>query len=109
MTVDLERVAALFMLHAIQEWGQSETERIQAVQAALDAAGFDARATCGPVFGRIWPKGCEGKDAELATLWLLALTDTMQRGEFNAEKRHVLNAIKARRAEEGRSECTPNI
>ncbi len=78
-----------FVLQGIQEWGQSEANRIAAVQGVLDAAGFDAKAICWPVFGGIWGKQCEGPDGEAATRWLQNLTDTMQRGEFNEEAAHV--------------------
>ena len=60
MDTAYERIATRFMLEAIQDWGQTEEERRQAVQNLLDAAGFDAKAIKGPVFGGIWPKPCTG-------------------------------------------------
>ena len=86
-------VGVVFVLNAIQEWGQSREDRIKAVQDVLDAAGFDAKATCWPAFGSLWPRPCEGLDGEAATTWLAELTSTMPRGEFNTEARHVTAAI----------------
>lgn len=99
------RVANNFMLDAIQEWGQPEEKRIAAVQAVVDAAGFNARATCFPVFGGIWPRGCEGPDGEAATQWLKNLTTKLKRGEYNSEVRQIVEAIDART----RSECQGNM
>jgi hypothetical protein len=87
-----------FVLRAIQEWGQADEERIKAVQGVLDAAGFDAKATCWPVFGGIWPKPAEGPQGEAASAWLRELTDTMERGHYEDEVEHVERAIQARRA-----------
>lgn len=91
-------VATTFVLRAIQDWGQSEAERIAATQAVLDAAGFKATAACGPVFGGIWPKPCTGPDAERAMEWLQKLTDQMPRGRFQDEEAHVAERIKAAKA-----------
>ena len=91
-------IAERFVLQAIQEWGQSKAERIAAVQAVLDAAGFKADAQGWPVFGGIWNKPCTGPDGEAASAWLKNLTDTMQRGDFNDEVRHVAALIEVRRA-----------
>ena len=92
------RTASLFMLSAVQEWGQPDEERVAAVQDVLDEAGFDATATTWPVFGAIWKLPCEGKDGAEATVWLKTLTDTMPRGEFNAEVDHVQRFIDERKA-----------
>lgn len=92
-----DRTANIFMLQAIQEWGQSESERLSAVQELLNAAGFDAVATCWPVFGGIWQKTCTGKDGEEATTWLQALTDNLKRGEYNSEVDQIEQAVKKRR------------
>lgn len=92
-----DRAASTFILRAIQDWGQSETEGIAAVQAVLDAAGFKATATCRPVFGGIWPKGCTGQDGGSATAWLKNLTDTMNRGRFEDERDHVSSEIEKRK------------
>jgi len=89
----VNRIATSFVLHAIQEWGQSTEKRIAAVQAVLDAVGFDARATCAPVFGGIWPKPCEGIDGFAASEWLKDLTRTMKRGHFEDEVAHVEHYI----------------
>ena len=91
----MSRTAKNFILQGIQDWGQSDAQRIAAVQAVLDDAGFKATATCGPVFGRIWPTPCIGPDAEKATAWLKLLTSTMARGKFEIEEQHVANAIAA--------------
>ncbi len=85
--------ASNFMLMAIQEWGQSDGKRIAAVQRILNAAGFDAVATCGPVFGGIWPTSCSGLEAAQASEWLNELTDSLRRGEFDDEVRQVEAAI----------------
>lgn len=90
-------IAVKFMLQAVQDWGQGEGDRIAATQALLDAAGFDAKASCGPVFGAIWPKPCSGRDGEAATAWLKQLTETMERGEFNSECAQIDAAIAARK------------
>lgn len=90
-----DRIANTFVLRAIQDWGQSEAERIAAVQAVLDAAKFNATATCSPVFGGIWPKPCSGPDAGPASAWLRNLTDTMPRGKFEDEVAHVAQRIEA--------------
>jgi hypothetical protein len=90
--------AARFVLRAIQEWGQADEERIKAVQGVLDAAGFDAKATCWPVFGGIWPKVAEGPEGEAASAWLRELTESMPRGKYEWEVEHVEKAIKARRS-----------
>ena len=87
-----------FVLLAIQDWGQPEIQRMAAVQAVLTAAGFKAQATCGPVFGSIWPKPCAGPQATVATEWLKDLTATMPRGRFETEVEHVEAAIAARKA-----------
>lgn len=89
-------VATKFMLRAVQNWGQGEGDRIAATQAVLDAAGFDAKATCGPVFGAIWRDPCAGPDGAAATAWLKQLTETMPCGEFYTECEHVDAAIAAR-------------
>lgn len=94
----IDHVALMFMLHAVQEWGDPLAERLAAVQAVLDATGFKARATCYPIFGGIWRTPCQGPDAEAATQWLKDLTDTLPRGEFNTEARHVAAAIAQRQA-----------
>ncbi len=82
-------VADTFLFHAIQEWGQPIEARIAAVQNLLNEAGFDATATCPPVFGGIWPKPCEGDDAETASAWLKNLTETMVRGRYQDEVAHI--------------------
>jgi hypothetical protein len=92
-----EQIATKFILQAIQDWGQSEAAGIAATQAVLDAAGFNAKATCRPVFGAIWPKPCVGKDGSSATEWLKQLTETMPRGKFENESSHVEKAIAERR------------
>ena len=95
---DVETVARRFMLHAIQDWGQSEADRLSAVQGVLDAAGFNATATCGPVFAGIWPKPCTGPDGDAASKFLKALTDTLRRGKFEDEVAHVAAQIRGRTA-----------
>lgn len=85
------------MLQAIQEWGQSEEERIKAVQDFIDEAGFDAKAQGWPVFGGIWSKPCIGKDGEAATEWLKSVTDNLKRGEYNSEVRQLEEAIATRK------------
>lgn len=90
-----DRTANRFILSAIQEWGQPENQRVDAVQAVLNAAGLNAVATCSPVFGGIWPKPCTGPDGERATAWLQNLTDTMKRGKYEREVEHVQNCIEA--------------
>jgi hypothetical protein len=91
-------VAKNFILWAVQDWGQPEAERIEAVQRVLNFANFDAKATCAPTFGAIWPKECEGPDGAEATQWLHDLTGTMQRGKLETEVAHVEVAIRARAA-----------
>lgn len=100
-----EEVSKKFVLRAIQDWGQTEADRIAAVQAVLDAAGIRAKATCGPVFGGIWPKSCNGPEAQRATVWLKSLTDGMKRGQFNAEAQHINDMIETARG--GVTELTP--
>lgn len=90
-------VAEDFLLHAIAEWEQPEEQRIKAVQSLLDAAGFDAQATCWPVFGGIWKTPCTGKDGKEATAWLQSLTDHLERGEYWSEVRQIRQALDARR------------
>lgn len=92
----MTNAANLFMMKAVCEFGDPDKDKIEAVQAVLDAAGFDARATCWPVFGGIWPKPCEGPEGAEATAWLQALTDGLQRGEYNSEVRQVEAAIASR-------------
>jgi hypothetical protein len=90
--------ATMFMLYAVQEWGQTDAERVAAVQGVLDAAGWNARAEGFPVFGARWSsKVCSGPDGVAAATWLKELTGTMPRGEFNAEKWHVQTFIDKRR------------
>lgn len=91
-------VANVFMLQGIQEWGQTDEARIKAVQDLLDASGFDAIATCSPVFGGIWPKPCIGSDGVAASEWLRLLTKNLKRGEYNSEVRQIEEAIAARKA-----------
>lgn len=90
--------AVNFIFLAIQEHGQLESDRVLSVQGVLDAAGFDATATCWPVFGGIWPKPCVGRDAEAASSWLKTLTETMKRGDANEEFAHVEAMIETRKA-----------
>lgn len=97
---EIEKIATGFVLWAIQEWGQSEAERIGSVQAALDAAHIQATATCWPVFGGIWPKPCAGPDADRAAAWLQEITDTMRRGHFEDEVAHVEAFIRKARGEQ---------
>ncbi len=87
-----------FLLYGIQDWGQSEADRIKATQDLLDAAGFKAKATCGPVFGGIWPSPCKGDDGEAATAWLKQLTDSMKRGKYEMEVAHIEAALRDRAA-----------
>lgn len=94
--VETKRVAEGFVMRAVQDWGQSVEQRVAAVQSVLDAAGFDAKATCVPVFGALWPQPCDGREAAEATAWLNTLTETMPRGRFESEAAHVAAAIEAR-------------
>ena len=96
--MNAKNAASEFVTWAICDWGQTEDARIAAVQDALDCAGFNATATCGPVFGGIWPRSCDGPDGEIAATWLKKLTDTMQRGKFEREVEHVEQMITARLA-----------
>lgn len=84
-----------FMLLSVQEWGQTEDERIAAFQAVLDEAGFDAKANCAPIFGAFLQQEpiCDGPDVAEADVWARAMLDTMPRGEFNAEVQHIQDAI----------------
>lgn len=90
-----ERVAEKFMLDAIQEWGQPERTRVAAVQTLLDAVGFKATATCWPIFGGIWPRPCEGEQADAATAWLKDLTSHLPRGKFETEVAYLRAEIAA--------------
>ena len=83
------RIAVRFIINAVQDWGQPESERISAVQDVLNAAGFKATASCSPVFGGIWPLPCTGPEGEPATAWLKSITKTMKRGKFEDELAHV--------------------
>ena len=92
--------ATRFMLQGVQEWGQSEDDRVKATQDLLDAAGFNAKALIGPILGGIWKEPCcEGPDEERATAWLRNLTDTMPRGRFQDEVAHIEKCIAQARAE----------
>ena len=93
----LKSIADQFVLHAIQERGDTPEVRVRAVQHVLDLAGFDAIATCWPVFGGIWRIPCGGPDGAAATAWLNELTDSMERGDFHKEAAHVVRFIQARR------------
>ena len=95
---EAEHAAHEFISWAIQEWEQPDEQRIAAVQATLNVAGFNARATCWPVFRGIWPKPCEGLDAEEASKWLRELTDTLTlvSGHVEDEIDHVQAAIEKR-------------
>lgn len=90
-------IATAFVITAICDFGDPVEKKIATVQAVLDAAGFKAEATCWPVFGGIWPKPCEGKDGNVATVWLKDLTDTMVRGKVEREIEHVDVKIRERR------------
>ena len=94
---DIHGVATRFVMYGIQEWGQTDSTRIAVTQDVLSLAGFDAIATCGPVFGKIWPKECGGEDAAAATFFLKQLTELMPRGKFETEVDHVEQAIRLRR------------
>lgn len=94
-------IATKFVLLAIQEWGQSEVDGRKAVQDVLDAAGFKAVAASRPVFGGIWPKPATGEDSPAATAWLRKLTDTMPRGRFQDEVKHVEDSIASTTAQPG--------
>lgn len=87
------------MYFAIQDHGHPDEDRVKAVQAVLFAAGFEAEATCWPVFGGIWPKPCTGRDGPRASSWLQKLTDTMKRGKYEAEVAHVNRMIDEARKE----------
>ncbi len=100
----MSKIATKFLMMAIQEWGQSDSERVTAVQDLLNAAKFDAVATCAPVFGGIWPTLCTGPDADTATVWLKEMTNTMPRGKFEREVEHIERFIEQRIAKvEGHS------
>lgn len=86
-----------FVSRAVCEFFDPDEVKIAAVQEVLDAAGFEATATCWPVFGGIWTEPCTGKDGEEATAWLQELTDTMVRGDANEEIAHVDRMIEARK------------
>lgn len=90
-------VARDFVLMAIQEWGQSDGERIAAVQAVLDAAGFNARAVDFPALRRFWQREpAEGPDGEVASAWLKELVASMPHGRFENEEAHVARGIAER-------------
>ncbi len=73
-----------------------EHVKVAAVQRLLDTAGFDARATCWPVFGGIWPQACTGPEGDEATAWLQELTNNLQRGDSNDEEKQIIAAVKER-------------
>ena len=89
-------VATAFVLHALRESGQTDAERLHAVQSLVNAAGFDAVAGCWPTPDGAWPEPCRGLDGPAATLWLLRLTDGMPR-RFGDQRQFVAEAV-ARRA-----------
>ena len=91
----LDTIARKFVSEAVICYG-SEAAQVQAVQGVLDAAGFDATATCAPVFGAIWPRPCDGPEADAASSWLDWLTSTMDRGDFHDEVTHVVDCISRR-------------
>ena len=91
----LDMIARKFVSEAVIGYG-SEAAQVQAVQAVLDAAGFDATATCAPVFGAIWPRPCAGTEADAASAWLDQITSTMDRGDFHNEVIHVADCISHR-------------
>ena len=103
----IEHIAETFLGFGIQEWGQSEDLKKAAIQAALDAAGFDAKAEGSIVFGGIMTKVCSGPDGKKATAWLQELLDTMPRGRFQTEVAHIEKCISDRRAlDDARNDTT---
>jgi hypothetical protein len=93
-----QTAASRFLSVAICEFFDPDEVKIAAVQSYLDAAGFDARATCWPVFGGIWMKPCEGPEGEAATAWLKSVTDSLRRGDANDELRQLVAQLEAREA-----------
>ena len=91
-------VCKCFMLWAVQEWGQDDAKRLGAVQDLLTAAGFDAVATCAPVFGGILPRSrpCTGPEGEAATQWLRSMLEDMPRGKLEEEAAHIQRAVLSR-------------
>lgn len=105
----IERAASGFLVTAICEFGDPAEVRIAAVQTFLDVAGFDARATCYPVFGAIWRTPCEGPDADAATDWLESVTENLRRGEANDEVRQLRVVLEARALATGDSVAAEEV
>lgn len=73
VTIPLRSEAFQFILIGIWDWFDLP-HRIAIVQQLLDAAGFDARATCAPDFKSLWPMAATGADGKDATKWLDKIT-----------------------------------
>jgi hypothetical protein len=96
-TIDSEGAANIFLQRVVQDWPHHRPQqKIAAVQTVLDMVGFNARATCWAAFGAIWTQDCTGPDGPEATAWLKNLTKTLPRGSYDAEHRHIREAIDER-------------
>lgn len=94
---DARYAAQRFVSFSVHDEGP-EGLRLKAVQGVLDAAGFDAVATCWPVFGGMWLRPCKGPDGPEATEWLQSLTDTLPLGRKAEKAAHVEAAVLGRTA-----------
>jgi len=76
-TIDSYGIAQLYLQRIILTPGQySGKVRVDTVQTMLDAAGFDAVATCAPeIATNTWPSPCAGPDGDQATYWLVEITE----------------------------------
>jgi hypothetical protein len=90
-----EKVAKLFMLQGVQDWGQPRSERERAVADYVRAAGFDVEPSAVVVFGGV-VTDFKGPDAEPAKEWLLNTLTAMPRGKFENEIEHLVSALNAR-------------
>lgn len=100
-TIDSFGIAQLFIHRAVRRWSDhSEQVRVAAVQTVLDAAGFDATATCAPLNGSVWPQPCAGPEGDEATVWLKGLTDALYphlgSTDFSAQIKLVQDALDER-------------
>lgn len=99
----LQATASGFVTLVTQGWGQSRQTVILAAQAVIDQARFkatvvwDKQPQLRNPFDRLPPIVCAGRDGIEATKWLRQIVDTMEKGNFEEEQRHVAAAILAKR------------
>ena len=84
----IKEASTRLLLNGLQSWGQPYTDRIEAWQDALDAAGISVR-----ISGSSPPPSFEGEQAALAELVYLDISRHWWRGSFEQEEAWILERL----------------